>query len=59
MERGFTASNRQRLVAHHGFCEDEGADIQAQPHDATDEGNDEPNLRRLEQSASWRRAIAA
>ena len=29
-------------------CEDEGADIQAQPHDATDEGNDEPNLGRLE-----------
>lgn len=28
--------------------EDEGADIQAQPHDATDEGDDEPNLGRLE-----------
>lgn len=29
-------------------CEDEGADIQAQPHDAIDEGNDEPTLGRLE-----------
>jgi len=29
-------------------CEDEGADIQARPHDAVDEGNDEPNLGRLE-----------
>jgi len=28
--------------------EDEGADVQAQPHDATDEGNDEPFLGRLE-----------
>jgi len=28
--------------------EDEGADIQAQPHDAMDEGNDEPTLGRLE-----------
>ena len=29
-------------------CEDEGADIQALPHDAVDEGNDEPTLGRLE-----------
>lgn len=29
-------------------CEDEGADIQAHPHDAIDEGNDEPTLGRLE-----------
>ena len=29
-------------------CEDEGADIQAQLHDAMDEGNDEPFLGRLE-----------
>jgi len=39
-------------AVYDGDCEDvsedEGADIQAQPHDAVDEGNDEPTLGRLE-----------